>query len=368
MAGQSPPRVGGREVVPGRSSYHASSIRANGTFKRTAPAEARVYALEFAGEADTFAATEAEVAATDAEVVAPGVGVARCLDERRARRLAYTRAVSRLLGETDADIATARESLDAAVGDGPEESGQTVAVHARDVRATASIDTQRAERALGTVLVDHGYEVDLDDPDRELRALFAGDQCLLGWLTVESVRDFGARAPTDRPFFQPGSMAPLDARAYANLAGAGPDRTILDPMCGTGGLLVEAGLAGSRVIGVDAQSKMVDGSRENLTAYLDGEFRLVRGDATRLPVSAEAVDGVVFDAPYGRQSKIANHALDDLVGGTLREAAHVASRCVLVADRDWTETATAAGWRVEASFERRVHASLVRHVLVLDAE
>ncbi len=346
-----------------------------------------MYALELAGEADAFAATEAGTAAATVEVVAPGVGVARGLDERRVRRLAYTRAASRLLGKTDASVASARKLLETAVDDTRSGNGRavddctpdnnraeaggtdrTVAVHARDVRSRAGVSTERAERALGGVLVDAGYTVDLDDPDRELRALFAGDRCLLGWLTVESVRDFGTRAPTDRPFFQPGSMAPLDARAYANLAGAGPDRTILDPMCGTGGLLVEAGLAGSRVLGVDAQWKMVRGSRENLTTYLNGGFRVVRGDGTRLPLPANAVDGVVFDAPYGRQSKVANHTLDDLVGGALREAARVAPRCVLIADRDWTETATAAGWRSRASFERRVHGSLVRHVFVLDRQ
>lgn len=325
-----------------------------------------MYALELAGEADTFAATEAGVAAAEVEVVAPGVGVAQGLDERRVRRLAYTRAASQLLGETDANVTAARALLDTAVGDSSGGDGQTVAVNARDVRATASVDTEQAERTLGAVLVDHGYGVDLDDPDRELRALFAGDRCLLGWLAVESIRDFGTRAPTDRPFFQPGSMAPLDARAYANLAGAGLDQTILDPMCGTGGLLVEAGLAGSRVVGVDAQSKMVRGSRENLTAYLGGEFRLVRGDATRLPVSADAIDGVVFDAPYGRQSKVANHALGELVEGALREAARVAPRCVLIADRDWSDAAAAAGWEIEGLFERRVHRSLVRHVHLLD--
>jgi len=335
-----------------------------------------VYALELAGEADAFAATEAGTAAATVEVVAPGVGVARGLDEGRVRRLAYTRAASRLLGKTDASVASARELLETAVDDCTPDNDRaeaggtdrTVAVHARDVRSSAGVSTERAERALGGVLVDAGYTVDLDDPDRELRALFAGDRCLLGWLTVESVRDFGTRAPTDRPFFQPGSMAPLDARSYANLAGAGPDRTILDPMCGTGGLLVEAGLAGCRVLGVDAQWKMVRGSRENLATYLDGGFRVVRGDGTRLPLPADAVDGVVFDAPYGRQSKIANHTLEDLVGGALREAARVAPRCVLIADRDWTETATAAGWRSQAPFERRVHGSLVRHVFVLDRQ
>jgi tRNA (guanine10-N2)-dimethyltransferase len=37
----------------------------------------------------------------------------------------------------------------------------------------------------------------------------------------------------------------------------------------------------------------------------------------------------------------------------------------VVADRSWDGAAEAAGWSVEARFERRVHGSLTRHVHVL---
>ncbi len=244
-----------------------------------------------------------------------------------------------------------------------------MAVRARDVRETAGIDTQRAERALGQVLVDRGFAVDLDDPDHELRALFADDTCLLGWLEVESVRDYGTRKPTDRPFFQPGGMDPLLARALVNLAGARPGATLLDPMCGTGGVLIEAGLVGATVLGADAQRKMARGAVENLSRYLpDSDWTTLQGDATHLPFPDDSIDAVVFDAPYGRQSKIANLDLDDLVSGALAEARRVADRSVVVGDRSWASEAREVGWSVEDSFERRVHRSLVRHVVVLSAE
>jgi len=322
-----------------------------------------VYGLELAGEDDAFAAREAACAASAVEVVAPGLATARGVDADRLRTLAYTHRASRLLGRCEASVDAARTLLDAATLD---RSG-TVAVRARDVRSTAGVDTRRAERELGSALVDRGFAVDLDDPDHELRACFAGDTCLLGWLVAESARDYGDRRPTDRPFFQPGSMAPLDARAFANLAGAAPGATLLDPMCGTGGTLIEAGLVGARAVGVDAQQKMVRGARQNCRAYLDDTpFHCLRGDATALPLADDAVDGVVFDAPYGRQSKIARHTLEDLVSGALAEAARVAPRAVVVADRSWAETARDAGWTVETTFERRVHRSLTRHVHLLD--
>lgn len=340
--------------------------RQNGTFKPARTHVASVYALELVGEEDDFAASEAATAAGNVSVVAPGLALARWVDRERVRTLAYTRAVSELLGTGDATVESAETVTEtASLGD---KSG-SIAVRARNVRSTAAVSTADAERAVGSVLVDRGFTVDLDDPDHEFRVLFADDTCLVGWLDTESIRDFGERKPTDRPFFQPGSMAPLDARAYANLAGAEPDALVVDPMCGTGGLLVEAGLAGSNVLGIDAQEKMARGATQNLAEYLSNsvECCVARGDAASLPLADDAADGVVVDAPYGRQSKIARHDLESLVAGALSEAERIASRCVLIADRDWSDAAEAAGWTVEDRFERRVHRSLVRHVHALDA-
>ena len=368
-----------------------------------------MYVLELAGDEDAFALCEAERAASAPKLVAPGLATARGVDVERLRTLAYTHAAGDLFARTSADVASAEAALSAASF---ERSG-SIAVRARDVRSTTGVSTREAERRLGSVLVDRGFDVDLETPDHELRVLFSrghpvdsdavGDfddasntptdcddapeadgVCLLGWLAAESRRDFGERRPTDRPFFQPGSMAPLDARALVNIAGAGPDTRVVDPMCGTGGLLLEALLVGSDVVGVDAQWKMTRGSRRNLDALADDDPAtptddvihgdtsrptddVIHGDATALPLADGSADAVVFDAPYGRQSKIARHELADLVGGALGEARRLAPRAVVVADRSWEAAAERAGWTVERRFERRVHGTLVRHVHVLSA-
>lgn len=322
-----------------------------------------MYCLEFAGEDDRFAAAEAGNAATEVALVAPGTATAATIVAERVRGLAYTRRASELLGRSDATVDGARTLLEAAAVD---RSG-SVAVRARDVRGTAGVDTQRVERELGAVLVDRGCEVDLEAPDHQLSAVFADDDCLLGWSIVESRRDFGSRAPTEKPFFQPGSMDPLEARAVANLAGARPGVTVLDPMCGTGGVLVEAGLVGARVLGFDVQTKMARGARENLAHYLDDDVEVGRADATRLPILDGSVDAAVFDVPYGRQSTVEGESTETLVQGALREAMRVADRAVVVADRRREGAARGAGWTVEAVFERPVHRSLTRHVHVLSA-
>nr|WP_274326175.1 TIGR01177 family methyltransferase [Halosimplex aquaticum] len=343
-----------------------------------------MYVLELGGQDDDFAACEAASAASGVEILGAGLATARAVTDR-VRDLAFVHRASEQVGRADPDVASARALLSAA-SVGREGS---VAVRAVDVRATTGVDTQRAERELGQVLVDRGFTVDLDDPDHELRALFAGPPradstaengepegdvgsgdgvCVLGWLEIESERGFGDRRPTDRPFFQPGSMDPMLARALVNIAGAREGATVVDPMCGTGGVLLEAGLVGARAIGNDAQAKMARGTRANLRDALEpeGDFGVCRGDVTRLPLADDCADAAVFDVPYGRQSKIEGDSLADLVGDALAEAHRIAPRAVVVADRSWAEEALAAGWTVEDHFERRVHNSLVRHVLVLD--
>jgi tRNA (guanine10-N2)-dimethyltransferase len=390
-----------------------------------------VYVLELGGQDDRFARREAASACSAVEPLGTGLATARGVTDR-SRGLAYTQRVAELVGRTVPRIEDAAVLLDAA----PIDREGSVRVRAQDIRGLTGVDTKRAERELGQVLVDRGFAVDLEEPDHELRALFAappghddaddgtvtlgladerevevvdegathptetidasdldaadleglGDDddgvCALGWLTAESVRDFGDRQPTDKPFFQPGSMDPLLARALANIAGARPGRTLLDPMCGTGGQLAEAALVGADVVGIDAQWKMVRGARENLSHYLDGSdgvsgaadeagaFAVCRGDARRLPVAGEdgdgPIDAVVFDAPYGRQSW-ASDELSAVVGDALAEARRVATRAVVVGDRSWADAAETAGWVVADRFERRVHRSLTRHVLVLRA-
>lgn len=317
-----------------------------------------MYLLELVGEDDAFAVREAESRCSAVAPVAPGIATARGVEAPET--LAYTRRICRLIGTCESDVEAASALARTA---GRDRTG-TVAVRARDVRGLAGIDTQAVERRLGGRLVDRGFDVDLDDPDNTLVALFSSGLAALGWLDAETVRDFAARKPTKKPFFQPGSMAPMDARALANIAGAAPGARLLDPMCGTGGILVEAGLAGAAVVGVDAQAKMVRGTRRNLSAYLEAGS-VIRGDATRLPLDEGCVDGAVLDAPYGRQSKVAGSSLPDLVGGTLSELRRVAPRAVLVGDRVWSDAAEAAGWTVADRFDRRVHASLTRYVHVL---
>ncbi|MFB6105208.1 MAG: methyltransferase domain-containing protein [Halobacteriaceae archaeon] len=322
-----------------------------------------MYLLELGGEDDRFAAAEARAAATEVSVLAPGIGTASAITVPRLETLAFTHRASTAIGTATGGTAAATSLLESASLD---RTG-SVAVRARNVRNTAAVDTPAVERELGAILVDHGLTVDLEAPDHELRALFSEDTVALGWLVAESVRDYGQRRPTDRPFFQPGGMSPLLARALVNLSllEESGDAVLLDPMCGTGGTLIEAGLVGARPVGVDAQPRMVRGTRRNLETYLTDEYAVLCGDATRLPLNDDIATAVVVDIPYGRQSKRARHDAPTLHTGALAEAHRLAPRAVVVADHALDSAIETTDWTLTDQFERRVHRSLVRHIHVL---
>lgn len=97
-----------------------------------------------------------------------------------------------------------------------------------------------------------------------------------------SQRDFGRPKRDARV----GMLPPKLAQIMLNLAGVDHIATVLDPFCGTGVVLMEAALHGSKLLGSDLNATMIDYTRDNL-AWLGKTYRIapdVRelqvGDAT----------------------------------------------------------------------------------------
>src|SRR3990170_4415126 len=96
--------------------------------------------------------------------------------------------------------------------------------------------------------------VDLSVPKEEVRL-------------IEGERHYLCRrlAAIDRHAFeQPISLPPRFARALVNLSRVPDGGVLLDPFCGTGGILLEAGLVGARLVGGDVRADMVEGCRRTL--------------------------------------------------------------------------------------------------------
>ena len=112
----------------------------------------------------------------------------------------------------------------------------------------------------------------------------------VGWLAKDRANTDGQQCANKRPFFRPVSLEPRLARAAVNIAAGVNEGYVVDPMCGTGGILIESALTGRPTLGIDFDPVMVEGTQENIDwAQVDAEVK--RGDATRfeLPNNLAAV-------------------------------------------------------------------------------
>lgn len=121
--------------------------------------------------------------------------------------------------------------------------------------------------------------------------------CTPLWRNTER---FELRNPNYLPEFKPIVLKTRLARAVVNLTGAKKKETILDPMCGIGGLLIEAGKIGCKIKGYDIDPIAIYKCRKNLEHNKIKKFFLRRKDSTLLD---EKIDYVVLDFPYGKNTK-----------------------------------------------------------------
>lgn len=165
-----------------------------------------------------------------------------------------------------------------------------------------TVDSQPIVQALAEIY-SKGRKVALKNPDIEIRGLITDSRLYVGLEIAEINRSrFEARKVQHRPFFSPISLHPKLARALVNISLIKKDETLLDPFCGTGGILIEAGLIGARTIGSDVEDKMIEGCKKNLDFYGIKNYELFCSDIGNINRYIAEVDAVVTDLPYGRST------------------------------------------------------------------
>jgi tRNA (guanine10-N2)-dimethyltransferase len=102
-------------------------------------------------------------------------------------------------------------------------------------------------------------------------------------------------------------------------------QTLLDPFCGTGGVLLEASLVGAKALGSDISPEMIEGCAENLR-HFDVRFeRLEIADIGKIEEVFGTVDAVATDPPYGRSASTRREPVSALHERALVEIAGVLS-------------------------------------------
>lgn len=202
--------------------------------------------------------------------------------------------------------------------------------------------------------------VDLKDP-QETYCLISSKHAFFVtkklWMNQEQ---FSKRANQYRPAPHPTSLSPKLARAMINLTH--PKNEVLDPFCGSGGILIEAGLLGLKARGNDIDPAMIARAEKNC-AFCQVTPTLEIKDALTLKEKAEVI---VTDVPYGRNSKAKD--LEQLYKEFLQHTKKLTKRMVVgfpdLVDVD--ALLKDAGWQVKEKFVWELHKTLKKIIVVLE--
>lgn len=224
------------------------------------------------------------------------------------RRLGYTHEVHQILktsnvSDFDEDILSL---------DWQDYIDENFAVRVK--RFNSDIDTVAFERNAGALILEkcNNIKVRLKNPKSLVRLVAFKDMI---YIAIEKYhldkKHFEDIKPHKRPFFYPGSMSPKLARCMVNLSRVKAGQLLLDPFCGTGGILIEAGLIGCKVVGSDVNWKMKNGSAINLDYCGIKDYRTFHLDVRELKMY-EKVASVVTDPPYGISTSTGDIDGDDI--------------------------------------------------------
>jgi len=251
--------------------------------------------------------------------------------------------------------------------------GDSFAVRVRRVKGvTPELVRVELERKLGEQILKtvKTSRVNLSNPQKTFFGVLTDKRFILGLKTAEIIpKPFSERRPRRRPFFHPTAMPAKLARVMVNLAQPNKGDLVLDPFCGTGGMLVEAGLIGCRVLGFDAKPHMLRGGLKNLLHYGINLEGVAIADARYPPVAK--VDCIVTDPPYGRSASTLGASTIRIVEDFLsavgdkiprgRRICMASPKTIRIAD-----AGEKAGFKHLESHFVYVHRSLTREIVVFE--
>ncbi|MFH1589100.1 MAG: methyltransferase domain-containing protein [archaeon] len=265
------------------------------------------------------------------------------------KRLAYTKRVYELLFET------AEEHLIEAVHTYDfnrvfKESFRLRLVNGKDfdVEALANIIWQNLKIPV-TNMRDAKTKIDIIFCEKVFCCLLVGEQD----------DRFEDRKAHLRPYNHPTSLHPRLARCLVNLVHS---EEILDPFCGSGGLLIEAGLIGLKTFGYDIDDIMLKRAEANLKFFEVKNFKVEKHDALRIEKKFEAI---VTDLPYGKNSKVDD--LQKTFSEFLKNSFNFTEKMVVVFPDfvDAKKLIKTVNWKIKNTFSYYIHKTLTKEIFVL---
>ena len=200
-------------------------------------------------------------------------------------------------------------------------------------------------------------KVNLENPKNIIRA-YRGRKLYVGLEILEmDSKSFEARRSKNLPISYPITMHPRLARFMVNLARVKRGARILDPFCGTGSILLEAGLMGMDIHGSDIDERMINASRINLERF---------GIVAKLEVKdvgevSGSYDAIVTDPPYGRSSSTSGEGIYKLYNRAFKKFSEIAPRVVIALPDEKAIKIGEEYFNLVEVYPYRVHKSLTRY-------
>lgn len=206
--------------------------------------------------------------------------------------------------------------------------------------------------------------VDLEHSQTRIEIIVTEEKIFVGKVLKEIPHEFHKRRPQSWPEKHPTTINPKLARACVNLTGIPVGKVLVDPFCGLGGILIEAGLMRFNTVGYDISSKILLKCEKNLDYFKIRRFHLEKRDSTHLN---NLLDYVVTDLPYGKGSKV-SEKIEDLYSNFLKTLWNILRyKAVLIFPSfiNHKKLLNDTDFIVENEFNIYVHKSLSRNIVVL---
>ncbi len=180
-----------------------------------------------------------------------------------------------------------------------------------------------------------------------------------------SKKEFLSRRAHLLPEGHPTSLHPKLARALVNLIGASKSDTVLDPFCGAGGILIEAGLIGMKIVVFDIDMIMLKRAKINFDYLKIKNYQLKLKDAT---TTSKHYNYIVTDLPYGKNSKLSEKELEVLYLKFFKVLKRIKPKKAIVGLPDFVnykKLIKKAKLKIKKEFDWYLHKSLTKKILIL---
>lgn len=281
------------------------------------------------------------------------------------KRVALSHALCEFFGACDADI---NEIIKLVEKSDIEVRGSFAVRVKRIENPSRRMNTMELERNIGKIIKGR---TDLKAPENLIYGVLS-DKFVLGKLIHKVNRaQYEKRKPHLRPYFRPGVMLPRNCRAVVNLTRVKAGQKFLDPFCGTGGFLIEAGLMGAKVYGCDIEREAVEGCEKNLRWCGIKNYKLEVGDARALKHKYKNFfDAIATDPPYGISASTRGLKLGELYESSIESFYEMLKpgkyACVIAPGKVALEKiAEDTGFEIVEKHFERIHKSLIRKILVV---